>query len=81
MQRRFSYTWRLRERLVSCGVATAAELPELLTQRGVHLSRSQAHRLVSGTPMRISLPLLAALCDILACSPSDLIVVYGESSP
>jgi DNA-binding Xre family transcriptional regulator len=36
--------------------------------------------LVSGTPVRISLPLLAALCDVLACSPADLIRVYGEPS-
>lgn len=80
MQRRVSYTWHLRERMASGGVGTAAELLGLLAQRGVHLSRSQAHRLVAGTPVRISLPLLAALCDILTCSPADLITVYGEPS-
>jgi DNA-binding Xre family transcriptional regulator len=81
MQRRVSYTWRLRELMISDGIGTAAELPALLTQRGVHLSRSQAHRLVSGTPVRISLPLLAALCDLLACSPADLIIVSAEPAP
>lgn len=32
-----------------------------------------------GTPERLSLATMAALCDILACTPSDLIEVVAET--
>ena len=35
-------------------------------------------RLVVGTPERLSLPTLTALCDILSCTPNDLIEVAAE---
>ena len=38
------------------------------------LSASQVHRLVTGTPERLSLPVLAALCDIFDVTPADLII-------
>lgn len=47
-------------------------------QAGVSLSREQVYRLVVGTPERLSLPTLAALCDILSCSLADLIEVVAE---
>jgi DNA-binding Xre family transcriptional regulator len=34
---------------------------------GVKLSREQVHRLVAEVPQRMSLAMLAALCDILEC--------------
>jgi len=37
------------------------------------LSREQIYRLVTGTPERLSLATLAALCDILGCGPGDII--------
>jgi DNA-binding Xre family transcriptional regulator len=37
------------------------------------LSREQVYRLVTRTPQRLSLATLAALCDILGCSPGDLV--------
>jgi hypothetical protein len=40
------------------------------------------YRLVTGTPQRLSLNILVALCDILDCTPNDLIepvVVTGRS--
>ncbi len=39
----------------------------------------QIYRLVSGTPERLSLPILVALCDILSCTPNDLIVPEVET--
>ena len=39
---------------------------------GISLSASQVHRLVTGTPGRLSLPVLAALCDILDVTPRGL---------
>jgi DNA-binding Xre family transcriptional regulator len=48
--------------------------------RGIHLSAAQVYRLVSGTPERLSLPILVALCDILSCTPNDLIVPHVETA-
>ncbi len=48
---------------------TATELVPLLAERGIDLSASQVHRLVTGTPERLSLPVLAALCDIFDVHP------------
>jgi DNA-binding Xre family transcriptional regulator len=51
------------------------QLGPLLAERGITLSREQVYRLVTGTPERLSLATLAALCDILGCQPGDLIEV------
>ena len=45
------------------------ELRPLLAERGIALSREQVYRLVTGSPERLSLATLAALCDILDCGP------------
>ncbi|SBW17705.1 hypothetical protein FDG2_0341 [Candidatus Protofrankia californiensis] len=55
--------------------ATTALVP-LLAERGVGLSREQVYRLVTGVPERLSLATLAALCDILDCTPTDLVEPY-----
>lgn len=39
----------------------------------MHLSREHVYRLVAKTPQRLNLDVLAALCDILECEPSDLL--------
>ncbi|MEU3048317.1 helix-turn-helix transcriptional regulator [Streptomyces sp. NPDC006984] len=44
-----------------------------------HSSFSQVHRLVSGTPERLSLPVLATLCDVLDCTPTDLIATSAQT--
>ncbi len=46
-----------------------------LAERGVDLSSSQTHRLVTQTPDRLNLDVLAVLCEILGCSPADLIAI------
>lgn len=52
-----------------------SELVPLLAERGVRLSREQVYRLVTQVPQRLSMDTLAALCDILQCTPNDLIDV------
>lgn len=74
MRRQVRYRWRLRELMAERGMFTTTELVPLLVERGINLSVSQVHRLVTGTPERLSLPLLAALCDAFEVSPADLIV-------
>ncbi|MBK3629141.1 helix-turn-helix transcriptional regulator [Streptomyces sp. MBT49] len=51
------------------------DLVPLLAERGVHLSREQVYRLVTQPPQRLSMDALAAICDILNCTPNDLIEV------
>jgi DNA-binding Xre family transcriptional regulator len=60
------------------GLWKTSELGPLLGQRGVILSSAQVYRLVANTPERLSLKTLAALCDIFACGPSDLIEITAE---
>jgi DNA-binding Xre family transcriptional regulator len=73
MSREVSYRWHLRLRMAERGMFATTELGPLLAERGVVLSREQVYRLAAGTPERLSLHTLAALCDILDCTPSDLI--------
>ncbi|MFF4606519.1 helix-turn-helix domain-containing protein [Streptomyces sp. NPDC001339] len=80
MKRQVSYHWRLRERMAASGMFTTSELAPPLAERGINLSLSQVHRLVTGTPERLSLPVLAALCDIFECTPTDLIATKAENA-
>ena len=73
MIRKMGIDWQLRIRMAEKGMFQTTELVPLLTERGVHLSREQVFRLVTQTPQRLSMDTLAALCDILACEPNDLI--------
>ena len=56
-------------------------LQPLLAERGVTLSKEQVWRLVTGTPERLSLATLAALCDILGCQPGDIIEPVASAGP
>lgn len=80
MKRKVGYTWRLREVMAQHKMFTATELVPLLHDRGVDLSASQVHRLVSGTPERLSLQVLAAFCDILGCTPADLVTTNAQNA-
>jgi DNA-binding Xre family transcriptional regulator len=73
--RKMGIDWQLRIRMAEKGMFQTTELVPLLAERGVHLSREQVFRLVTQTPQRLSMDTLAALCDILACEPNDLIRV------
>ncbi|MFF4323214.1 helix-turn-helix domain-containing protein [Streptomyces sp. NPDC001568] len=79
MKRQVSYQWRLREVMATRGIFAASDLSPLLAERGIELSSVQVWRLVTQTPERLSLPVLAALCDILDVTPTDLIATRAES--
>ena len=79
MSRAVGYRWHLRLRMAERGMFATTELGPLLAERGVVLSREQVYRLAAGTPERLSLHTLSALCDILECTPSDLIEPVVES--
>lgn len=80
MKRKVGYTWRLREVMAEHHVFTATGLVPLLRERGIDLSGSQVHRLVSGTPERLSLQVMSALCDIFDCTPADLVAITAENA-
>ncbi|MFI5615361.1 helix-turn-helix domain-containing protein [Amycolatopsis sp. NPDC051903] len=80
VKRKVGYTWRLREIMATRGVFTAAELVPLLQERGIDLSASQVHRLVPGTPERLSLQVLSAFCDTLGRTPADLVAITAENA-
>lgn len=70
--------WLLRLRLAERGIYNTTDLMPLLEERGIHLSRMQVYRLVTEEPIRVSMEHLAALCDILQCTPSDLIQIVSS---
>jgi len=80
MKRKVGYEWRLREVMAQHKIFTATELVPLLHDRGIDLSASQVHRLVSGTPERLSLQVLSAFCDILGCTPADLVTTTAQNA-
>jgi DNA-binding Xre family transcriptional regulator len=78
MKRQPTYRWRLRDLMADHEMFSTTALSPLLAERGIDLSPSQVHRLVTQAPERLSLPILAALCDIFGCTPADLIVTDVE---
>lgn len=79
MKRQASYQWRLRNVMAEHNMFNTTELVPLLADRGITLSASQVHRLVSGTPERLSLAVLAALCDIFDTTPAELIITTAQN--
>ena len=73
MARKLGYRWNLRLLMAKAGMYATSDLVPLLAERGVVLSAAQVYRLVTQTPERLSLRTLMALCDILGCTPNDLI--------
>jgi DNA-binding Xre family transcriptional regulator len=80
VKRSVSYQWRLREVMAAHGLFNASDLVPLLAERGITLSAVQVWRLVTQTPERLSLPVLAALCDIFEVTPAQLIATRAENA-
>ncbi|PZS28963.1 MAG: XRE family transcriptional regulator [Pseudonocardiales bacterium] len=78
MKRQMGYHWHLRRLMAERGMFATTDLVPLLADRGVNLSREQVYRLVVRVPERLNLTALAALCDIPACTPADLIEPHAE---
>ncbi|WP_067722815.1 helix-turn-helix domain-containing protein [Nocardia yamanashiensis] len=76
---KLGYRWNLRTLMAGKDMFATTDLVPLLADRGVVLSAAQVYRLVTQTPERLSLPILVALCDILDCTPNDLIEPVAEA--
>jgi len=79
VKRKVGYRWHLRRVMAERGMFATTDLVPLLAERGVVLSREQVYRLAAKVPERLSLVTLSALCDILECTPADLIECYRET--
>ncbi|MEU8357359.1 helix-turn-helix transcriptional regulator [Nonomuraea sp. NPDC048882] len=73
MIKKMGIVWNLRKLMATRDMFQTTDLVAPLAERGVHLSREQVFRLVTQPPQRLSMDTLAALCDILECTPNDLI--------
>ncbi len=71
--------WQLRPLMAECGMFKTTDLIEPLRDAGVTLSREQVFRLVTQTPQRLNMEVLAALCGILDCTPNDLITISNAA--
>ena len=80
MKRKMGVRWHLRELMADRGMYMTSDLVPLLTERGVELSREQVYRLVAQQPERLNVYVLAALCDILDCTPNDLVEPVVENA-
>ena len=78
MTKKLSMLWHLRQLMAAKGMFQTTDLVEPLRERGIELSRQMVHRIVTKPPQRINTDLLAALCDILDCTPSDLLELHVE---
>ncbi|WP_433192142.1 helix-turn-helix domain-containing protein [Nocardia sp. CA-107356] len=75
MIRKMGYRWNLRRVMAAKDMFQTTDLVPALAERGIILSREQVFRLVTQPPQRLSMDTLAALCDILDCTPNDLIEI------
>lgn len=80
MATKLGYRWHLRRLMANNDMFATTDLQPLLQKRGVKLSPAQVYRLVVQTPERLSLQTLVALCDILDCTPNDLIEPMTEQA-
>jgi len=80
VKREVGYTWRLAELMAVHGMNNSTDLIPRLLERGIDLSRPQVYRLVNQRPERVSLQMMAALCDIFACGIEDLVTVTAADA-
>ena len=75
MIKKMGFRWNLRKLMAQKDLFQTTALGPLLAERGIHLSREQVYRLVTQPPQRLSMDTFVALCDILDCTPNDLVEV------
>lgn len=67
------YQWNLRSVMADRGMYQTTDMQRALATQGVQLSREQVYRIVTRPPARLNIELLIALCNVLECTPNDLI--------
>ncbi len=64
--------WRVREVARARGIASALQLSER-----IRLNKNSTNSLWNGSTLRIDRNTLARLCEVLECTPGDLLVFVG----
>jgi DNA-binding Xre family transcriptional regulator len=78
VNKKMGIRWNLRKLMADRGMFQTTDLVPKLADGGIHLSREQVFRLVTQVPQRLLTDALAVLCDVLECTPNDLIEVEVE---
>lgn len=79
-RREIEYTWHLPELMARRHIRKAKDLAPLLQERGITLTVNAIWRIVNQEPERVSLKVLAALCDVLDVTPNDLITFTAHDT-
>lgn len=70
--------WNLRMKAAERGIWKSTELRRLLADAGLDVSAGKMSALWTGTPTTIRLDDLDVLCDVLDCTPTDLLIRQPE---
>lgn len=66
--------WNLRMKAAEAGIWKSTELRRRLAQAGLEISAGKMSGLWTGTPVMIRLEDLDVICDVLDCSPAELLI-------
>lgn len=69
-----SFRWKLKEKMAEKGIWKCTDLTKLLNAHGIKITSSMVTVIVDRMPDRINTKVLDAICDILECNPSDILV-------
>jgi len=70
--------WNLRMKAAERGIWKSTEMRRLLADAGLEISAGKMSALWTGTPTTIRLDDLDIVCDVLNCTPSDLLIREPE---
>ncbi len=70
--------WNLRMAAAERGIWKSTELRRQLADAGLEISAGKMSGLWTGTPTTIRLEDLDVICAVLACAPSDLLILEPE---
>jgi DNA-binding Xre family transcriptional regulator len=75
------FSWNLPRLMSESRIRYNTDLIVALKPYGFTFTRSGMSRIVNGEVLRIDLGLIVALCRILHCKLSDLVVISGDEKP
>lgn len=70
--------WNLRMKAAERGVWKSAELRRMLAAAGLEISAGKMSAFWTGTPTTVRLDDLDVICSVLACEPSDLLILEPD---
>ena len=66
--------WNLRMKAAEAGIWKSTEMRRRLAEAGLEISAGKMSGLWTGTPVMIRLDDLDVICDVLDCSPAELLI-------